>query len=117
MIKHFKPKSWRPCVNKLPSECLKITQNVSFEFLNFGFSCNFCPVKNDLSGNTVWLKTSVFQKIFGILNETFSVIFKLSVSWFTLDIYYLSKEFYSIAVFVSETNDVQLILVDVLLLC
>ena len=47
---------------------------------NFGISTNFCPVKNDLSGTTVWLKTSVFQKIFGILNESFSVIFKLSVS-------------------------------------
>ena len=64
------------------------------------FSTNFCPIKIDRSGNTVWPQTSGFQKltkltIFGIsyellstqnvkvarfalamLNETFSVIFK-----------------------------------------
>ena len=35
------------------AHCLKITQNVAFEFLNFGISTNFCPIKIDLSGNTV----------------------------------------------------------------
>ena len=39
------------------AHCLKITQNVAFEFLNF------CPIKTDLSGNTVWPQTSVFQKL------------------------------------------------------
>ena len=34
-------------------KCLKITQNVSFEFFNYGISTNFCPIKIDLSGNTV----------------------------------------------------------------
>ena len=29
------------------AQCLKITKNVAFEFFNF------CPIKNDLSGNTV----------------------------------------------------------------
>ena len=32
------------------NSCLKITQNVAFEFL--AFSTNFCPIKSDLSGNT-----------------------------------------------------------------
>ena len=32
---------------------LKITQNVTFEFLILAFSTNFCHVKTDLSGNTV----------------------------------------------------------------
>ena len=70
---------------KQKTQCLKITQNVPFSF-------NFCPVKIDLSGNTVWPQTSGFQKLakltnFGIsmkllrsqcliCNETFSVIFK-----------------------------------------
>ena len=34
--------------------CLKITQNVAFDFfLILAFSTNFCPIKTDLSGNTV----------------------------------------------------------------
>ena len=34
--------------------CLKITQKVAFEsFLILAFSTNFCPIKTDLSGNTV----------------------------------------------------------------
>ena len=37
------------------SHCLKITQNVAFEFFNFGiFHQFFCPIKIDLSANTVW---------------------------------------------------------------
>ena len=35
------------------AHCLKITQNVAFEFLTLAFSTNFCPIKTDLSGNTV----------------------------------------------------------------
>ena len=36
------------------SHCLKITQNVPFEFLAFWhFPPIFCPIKTDLSGNTV----------------------------------------------------------------
>ena len=35
------------------AQCLKITQNVSFDFLILAFSTNFCPIKTDLSGNTV----------------------------------------------------------------
>ena len=41
----------------IASHCLKITQNVAFEF-----STNFCPIKNDLSGNTVGPQASGFQK-------------------------------------------------------
>ena len=64
------------------------------------FSSNFCTIKNDLSGNTVWLQGSGFQKLaqinqflaflmnfcqlkmqiqlasLAMMNETFSVIFK-----------------------------------------
>ena len=34
--------------------CLKITQNVGFEFSNFGIAINFCSIKSDMSqsGNT-----------------------------------------------------------------
>ena len=62
-------------VHKLPDKipkstahCLKITQNVAFEFL--AFSTDFCPIITDLSGNTVWQQASVFQKlaIFGIFS-------------------------------------------------
>ena len=36
------------------AHCLKITHNVAFEFfLILAFSTNFCPIKTDLSGNTV----------------------------------------------------------------
>ena len=33
------------------THCLKITQNVAFEF--WQFFTDFCPIKTDLSGNTV----------------------------------------------------------------
>ena len=36
--------------------CLKITQNIAF-------FTNFCPIKTDLSGNTVWPQASGFQKL------------------------------------------------------
>ena len=35
------------------AHCLKITQNVSFEFSILAFSTIFCPSKIGLSGNTV----------------------------------------------------------------
>ena len=35
------------------SQCLKITQNVAFEFFNLGIFHLFCPTKIDQSGNTV----------------------------------------------------------------
>ena len=62
--------------------------------LNFwivAFSTNFYPIKIDLSGNTVWLQASAFQKLakldhfwafiinfcpLRMLNETIPVIFK-----------------------------------------
>ena len=49
--------------------------NSNFRIL--AFSVNFCPIKNDISGNTVWLQASGFQKlakltIFAIFNELLS---------------------------------------------
>ena len=49
--------------------------HLSFSIL--AFSTNFCPIKNCLSGNTVWKVASVCQKlakltIFGIFNELLS---------------------------------------------
>ena len=39
---------------KTPStQCLKISQNVTFELSFLAFSTNFWPIKTDLSGNTV----------------------------------------------------------------
>ena len=36
------------------AHCLKITQNVTYEIFEFlAFSTNFCPIKIDLSGNTI----------------------------------------------------------------
>ena len=66
---------------------------VAFEFFNFALSTNFCNIKSDLSGNTVWPKHHGFQKLaklptqnvnvkckckhsLAMLNATFSVIFK-----------------------------------------
>ena len=43
----------------LPSQCLKIAQNVAI----LAFSTNFCPIKTDLSGNTVWPQASGFLKL------------------------------------------------------
>ena len=38
----------------IEAKCLKITQNVAFDFfLLLAFFTNFCPIKTDLSGNTV----------------------------------------------------------------
>ena len=38
--------------NQNNSKSLKMTQNVAFEFLNFGIFTDFCPIRIDLSGNT-----------------------------------------------------------------
>ena len=54
---HNVEKSW-----KKSHSSLKITQNVTFEFSVLTFTTNFC-LKIDLSGNTVWPKTSCFQKL------------------------------------------------------
>ena len=45
------------------AHCLKITQTVAFEFLILAFSTNFCHIKTDLSGNTVWPQALGFQKL------------------------------------------------------
>ena len=47
------------------------------KFWILAFLTNFCPIKIDLSGNTVWPQSSDFQKhakltIFGIFNELLS---------------------------------------------
>ena len=34
-----------------------------WNFWMLAFSTNFCPIKTDLSGNTVWPQASVFQKL------------------------------------------------------
>ena len=61
------------------SQCLKITQNVAFEFFNFP-RINFCPIQRDLSGNTVWPPATGFQKLVKMdhskRNATFCGIFK-----------------------------------------
>ena len=83
------------------SHCFKITQNVAFAFWHFGIFTNFCPIKIEVSGYTVWPQASGFQKLAKMdhfwhfkltfvyskckrsslrsqcwmLNETFSVIF------------------------------------------
>ena len=35
------------------AQCLKITKNVAFEFLDFGILHQFCAIKSHLSGNPV----------------------------------------------------------------
>ena len=50
--------------------------SLKMSHLNFSilaFSTTFCPIKTDLSGNTVWRQASAFQKLlkmelFGIFN-------------------------------------------------
>ena len=51
----------------------KLLQMSHFNFGISAFSTNFCPIKTDLSGNTVWPQALGFQKlakstIFGICN-------------------------------------------------
>ena len=47
--------------NQPKSQCLKISTNVSFSI--FAFPTNFCPIKIDLSSNTVWLQASALQEL------------------------------------------------------
>ena len=56
------------------SHCLKITQNVAFEFLNFG-------IKSDLSGNTVWPQASDFQKLAKMYHFVHSKLKRSSLCW------------------------------------
>ena len=49
----------------------KLLKMSHFYFLKLAFSINFCPIKIDLSGNTVWPQASDFQTMI-----LFSVIFK-----------------------------------------
>ena len=57
-----------------------VWKSFKMSHLNFwilAFSTNFCPIKIDLYGSTVWQQASVFQKlaklsIFGIFNELLS---------------------------------------------
>ena len=41
----------------------KLLKMSHFNFWIWAFSTNFCPIKTDLSGNTVWPQASGFQKI------------------------------------------------------
>ena len=61
----------------------KVWKSSKMSHLNFwilAFSINFCPIKSDRSGNTVWLNSSGIQKLTKVIilgiNETFSMIFK-----------------------------------------
>ena len=48
------------------AQCLKNTQNVAFEIFQFlAFSNNFCPIKSDLSGNTICPQASGFPNMLG----------------------------------------------------
>ena len=40
-------------IGHMHMQCLKITQNVELEFFNLGIFHQCCPIKIDLSGNTV----------------------------------------------------------------
>ena len=54
------------------SQRLKITQNVTFDFLTLAFSTNFYPITSDwMSGNTVWPQSPKLT-ILGIYNELLS---------------------------------------------
>ena len=51
------------------AQCLKITQKIAVEFLNFGIFTNFWHIKTDLSGNIAWSQASGFKIHFGTFNE------------------------------------------------
>ena len=55
---------------KTRPHCLKIIQNVAFDFY-FGIFHKFCLIKTDLSGNTVF-KNSPKLTIFGIFKQLLS---------------------------------------------
>ena len=69
-------KAWQPLSHQLEWKMmlttLSLLKDTVFEnhlkclicdFSNFGILTNFCPIKIDLSGNTIWLKTSDFHKL------------------------------------------------------
>ena len=41
----------------------KLLKMSHLNFIILAFSTNFCPIKTDLSGNTVWPQASGFQKL------------------------------------------------------
>ena len=56
-------KYWAKRLEFFFAHCLKITQNVAYEFLILAFFTSFCPIKTGISGNTVWPQASGFQKL------------------------------------------------------
>ena len=54
--------------------CLKMTPEVAFAFSILAFSTKFCPIKIDLSGNTVWPQAPGFQKLAKIKRVFFSFL-------------------------------------------
>ena len=46
----------------------KLPKMSQFNFWILAFSTNFCPIKTDLSGNTVWPQASGFQKLAKMAN-------------------------------------------------
>ena len=44
---------WNEQNEIMKAQCLKITKYVALQFFNFGIFHQFCPIKGDLSGNTV----------------------------------------------------------------
>ena len=61
----------------------KLLKMSQLNFWILAFSTNFCPIKTDLSGNTVWPQASDFQKytIFGIFNLLLAICFARNVEW------------------------------------
>ena len=49
-------------IKKIKYDILSNFQTLSY-FPILAFSTNFCPIKTDLSGNTVWPQASGFQKL------------------------------------------------------
>ena len=45
------------------AQCLKIVKMSHLNFSILAFPIKFCLIKSDLSGNTVWLQASGFQKL------------------------------------------------------
>ena len=62
-----KQNNWRTVIFLSPCTRFSTIQDGhKMSHLNFwivAFSTNFCPIKTDLSGNTVWPQASVFQKL------------------------------------------------------
>ena len=53
----------KSCLNLLMHIVWKLLEMSPLNFWILAFSANFCPIKTDLSGNTVWPQTSGFQKL------------------------------------------------------